>query len=59
MAPFIHLIQKDKPFSWGIKAFQYLKTCLMIARFFIHINLSKPFVFETNVFNFEICAILS
>ncbi len=47
MAPLIHLIQKDKPFSWGIEAnnaFQFLKTSFTTGPVSIHANLPKPFV---------------
>jgi hypothetical protein len=50
------------PFSWGIEtknAFQSLKVSFTIAPFLIHVNTSKPFLLETNIFNFIVNVVLS
>jgi hypothetical protein len=62
MTPFIYLTRKDQPFSCGIEAknaFQSLKASFMIAPLLIHVDLSKPFVLETNAFDFALGTILS
>jgi hypothetical protein len=62
VTPLIHLTWEDKPFSWGIEAknvFQSLKASLMIASFFIHVNLSKPFILEKDTFDFALGIVLS
>jgi hypothetical protein len=62
MTPFTHLIQKDQPFSWGVEvenAFQSLKASFTIAPLLIHVNPSKPFVLEMDIFDFALGAILS
>jgi hypothetical protein len=62
MTPFTHLIQKDQPFSWGVEvenAFQSLKASFTIAPLLIHVNPSKPFVLEMDIFYFALGAILS
>jgi hypothetical protein len=54
--------RKDQPFSWGVEvenAFQSLKALFTIAPLFIHVNLAKPFVLETDASNFALGAILS
>jgi hypothetical protein len=56
------LIKKDQPFPWGVKvenAFQSLKVFFTIASFLIQTYFSKPFVLETNIFDFAIGDILS
>ncbi len=57
-----HLTVKDQPFSQGVEgenAFQYLKASFTTAPLLIHVDLSKPFVFEMNASNFALSAILS
>jgi hypothetical protein len=57
-----HLTRKDQPFSWGVEvenAFQYLKASFMIAPLLIHVGPSKPFVLETDAFDFALCVVLS
>jgi len=51
VTPFTCLIRKDQPFSWGVKAenvFQSLKASFIITPLLIHVDPSKPFVWETN-----------
>jgi hypothetical protein len=62
VASLIRLTRKDQPFSWEVEAnnaFQLLKVYLMTPPFLIHVDLSKPFVLETNVFDFVIGTVLS
>jgi hypothetical protein len=62
MTPFTCLIQKDQPFSWGVKVenvFQSLKASFIITPLLIHVDLSKSFVLETNAFDFALGAVLS
>jgi hypothetical protein len=62
MALLTRLTRKDQPFSWGIEAenaFQFLKVSFTIAPLLIHVNPSKPFVLETDTFDFTIGAIFS
>jgi hypothetical protein len=59
--PLTCLIQKDQPFSWGIEdenAFQSLQASFTTTPLLIHVNPSKPFVLETDVFDFALGAIL-
>jgi hypothetical protein len=58
--PITCLPRKDQPFSWGVEAenaFQSLKASFTTISFFIHANLSKPFVLETNTFDFALGAV--
>jgi hypothetical protein len=62
MAPLTQLPRKDQPFSWGVESkffFQSLKASFTTTPLLIHAYLSKPFVLETNIFDFAIGAILS
>jgi hypothetical protein len=46
------LTKNDQPFAWEVEvdnAFQSLKASLMTPPFLIHVDLSKPFVLETDV----------
>jgi hypothetical protein len=40
-------------------AFQNFKVFCTIVPLLIHVDPSKPFILETNIFNFAICAIVS
>jgi hypothetical protein len=62
VAPLTQLIKKDQFLSWEVEAdnaFQYLKASFPTIPFFIHVDLSKPFVLEKNASNFVIGVILS
>jgi hypothetical protein len=62
VTPLTCLIQKDQPFSWGVKVenvFQSLKTFFTTTPLLIHVDASKPFVLETNASDFALGAILS
>jgi hypothetical protein len=62
VTPFIHLIQKDQPFSWGVKAelfFQSLKASFTTTPLLIHVDLSKPFVLEMNTSDFALGDVFS
>jgi hypothetical protein len=62
MALFTHLIQKDQIFVFGLEAkfaSQSLKVSFMIILLLIHVDPSRPFILETNIFNFALGAILS
>jgi hypothetical protein len=53
----IQLTRKDQTFYWGVEAdnaFQYLKTSFMTTPLLIHADLSKPFVLEIDVSDFEV-----
>jgi hypothetical protein len=56
------LTYKDQPFSWGVEAnaFQSLKASFMITPLLINIvDLSKPFVLNTDAFDSALGAMLS
>ncbi len=58
----IRLTRKHQHFSWGIEvenAFQSLKASFTTTPIFIDIGISKPFVLETNVFDFTLDVIFS
>jgi len=55
------LIKKGQPFYRGVEvenAFKSLKTSFTTAPLLIHTDASKPFVLQTNVFDFVIGVIL-
>ncbi len=55
MTPFIHLTQKDQPFSWGVEAenaFQSLKASFITTPLLIHVDLSNPFILEMDTSDF-------
>jgi len=55
-------IRKIIFFSWGVEvnnAFQYLKFFFTTTSLLIHVEPSKPFVLETNIFDFVVGAVLS
>jgi hypothetical protein len=61
LVPFIWLIEKYQPFSWGVEvdnAFQFLKVFFTIASLLIHGNPSKPFVLQMDVSDFAINIVL-
>jgi len=56
------LTRKYQHFSWGVEVdnvFQYLEASFMIDPLLICANISKPFVLETDAFNFAIGAMFS
>jgi hypothetical protein len=62
MAFFTWLTRKDQPFSWGVEvenAFQCLHASSTTAPLLIHVDPSKPFVLETDAFDFVINVVFS
>jgi hypothetical protein len=62
MAPLTWLTKKDQPFSWGVEAknaFQFLNASFTTTPFLIHAYTSKPFVLETDTFDFVVGVVLS
>jgi hypothetical protein len=58
----IRLIWKDQPFFWWVEtknALQFLKASFMTTPFFIHADLSKPFVLEMDISNFTLGVVFS
>jgi hypothetical protein len=56
------LNKKDLFFSWGVEAnnaFQYLKVFFTTTPLLIRVEPSKPFVLETDVFDFVVGVVLS
>jgi hypothetical protein len=52
VAQLTQLTRKDQPFSWGVdveNSFESLKASFTITPLLIHVDLSKPFVLETDV----------
>jgi hypothetical protein len=62
VAPLTHLVQKDQPFASRVETkiiFLSLKTSFTTTPLLTHVDISKPFILETDAFDFALGIMIS